>query len=596
MSDLTGHSLGRYQILEQLGQGGMATVYKAYDTRLERDVAVKVLRTDQFAPATLERILKRFEREARALAKLTHPNIVGVIDYGEHEGAPYLVMEYLPGGTLKQRLGKPMPWQDALRLLLPIADALNYAHQHNILHRDVKPSNILLTENGQPMLTDFGIAKILDLEDGQTLTATGVGVGTPEYMSPEQGLGKPVDARTDVYSLGIVLYELVTGRKPFQADTPMAVVLMQATEPLPRPTHFVPDLPEAVEKLLLKALAKQPQDRYASMAEMAAAMERIVVSVQSSVFSGQSSVVGSAISISQSPITNQQSAILNQQSDAATIDQGATGETFDSGATVLQEETIGEHLARAAAGNELTLTLAPGVTMTFVRIPAGPFQMGSPKGEGDSDEHPQHEVYLDEYWMGKTPVTNRQYEAFVRATGREAPGHWKKGFIPEGKEEHPVVYVSWHDAVAFCEWLSRVSGETIRLPSEAEWEKAARGTDGRRYPWGNEKPSKALCNYASGWFSAGTTPVGKYSPQGDSPYGCVDMAGNVWEWMNDWYDDDYYSQSSTRNPPGPASGEGRVLRGGAWSSYENYVRAAYRGRSEPGYRDVYIGFRCSRSP
>ena len=146
MGNLIGQSIGRYHILEQLGEGGMATVYKAYDTRLERDVAVKVLRTELFAPSVFERILKRFEREAKALGKLSHPNIVNVHDYGEHDNQPYLVMEYLPGGTLKDKLGRPMPWQEAVRLLIPIAEALAYAHEHGILHRDVKPSNILLAE------------------------------------------------------------------------------------------------------------------------------------------------------------------------------------------------------------------------------------------------------------------------------------------------------------------------------------------------------------------------------------------------------------------------------------------------------------------
>ena len=238
MTNLIGQSLGRYHILEQLGEGGMAIVYKAYDTRLERDVAVKVIRTDLFGQAVIERILKRFEREAKALARLSHPNIVKVHDYGEHEGAPYLVLEYLSAGTLKQRLGKPISWQEAVRLLIPVAQALDYAHEHNIIHRDIKPSNILLTEKGQPMLTDFGIAKLLDAGEGQTLTATGVGVGTPEYMAPEQGLGKEVDARTDVYSLGVVFYELVTGRKPYVADTPMAVVFKHLTDPLPRPKRL----------------------------------------------------------------------------------------------------------------------------------------------------------------------------------------------------------------------------------------------------------------------------------------------------------------------------------------------------------------------
>ena len=273
MVNIIGQSLGRYHIIEQLGEGGMATVYKAYDTRLERDVAVKVIRVDQFAPAMLEQILKRFEREAKALARLTHPNIVHINDYGEQEGIPYLVMDFLPGGTLKPRLGQPIPWQEAARLLVPVADALGYAHEHGIIHRDVKPSNILLTDKGQPMLTDFGIAKILESEETQTLTATGVGIGTPEYMAPEQISSKSVDQRADIYALGIVFYEMLTGRRPFEADTPLAVLVKQANEPLPRPRQFCPDLPEAVELVLFKTLAKKPEDRYQSMDEVSKALE-----------------------------------------------------------------------------------------------------------------------------------------------------------------------------------------------------------------------------------------------------------------------------------------------------------------------------------
>ena len=190
----------RYRIVSLLGEGGMATVYKAYDTRLETEVAFKVIRTEQFAPAVLERVLRRFEREAKALARLTHPNIVKVTDYGEHEGAPFLVMEYLPGGTLKhllaERAGRPLPWEEAVRLLLPIARALHFAHQEGFIHRDVKPSNILITRSGEPMLSDFGIAKLLESEE-TTLTGTGVGVGTPEYMAPEQWTGK-TSAQSDV--------------------------------------------------------------------------------------------------------------------------------------------------------------------------------------------------------------------------------------------------------------------------------------------------------------------------------------------------------------------------------------------------------------
>ena len=277
MTNLIGQSLGRYHILEQLGEGGMATVYKAYDTRLETDVAVKVIRTDNLAPSIVERALKRFEREAKALAKLTHANIVKVTDYGEHEGKPYLVMPYLPGGTLKARLqGKPMPWQDAVHWLLPIARALSYAHKQGMIHRDIKPSNILITEAGDPLLTDFGIAKIIDEEATVDLTGTSATVGTPEYMAPEQVTSKSVDARADIYALGVVFYEMVTGRKPFQADTPMAVLFKHASEPLPRTGQFVHDVPETVEKVLIKALAKKPENRYQSMDEFSGSLEQLV--------------------------------------------------------------------------------------------------------------------------------------------------------------------------------------------------------------------------------------------------------------------------------------------------------------------------------
>jgi eukaryotic-like serine/threonine-protein kinase len=277
MKDLTGQSIGRYHIIERLGEGGMAVVYKAFDTRLETNVAIKFIRSEKLVAENVDKTLKRFKIEAQKMAQLTQPNIVPVTDFGEYEEMPYLVMRYMPGGNLKQKMGKPMPYQEAAHLLVPIAGALEFAHRQNIIHRDVKPANILLTLSGEPMLTDFGIAKILsnDEETHDSLTATGVGIGTPEYMSPEQGKGQKIDQRSDVYALGIVFYELVTGRKPFMADTPLAVVIKQVTEPLPRPRKYVPDLPELVERIIFKALAKNPDDRYQSMGEFADAMEKL---------------------------------------------------------------------------------------------------------------------------------------------------------------------------------------------------------------------------------------------------------------------------------------------------------------------------------
>jgi serine/threonine protein kinase len=270
MSDLTNTTLGRYQITRRLGHGGMATVYLAHDPRLGRDVAVKVIdarhqETDKF--------LKRFEREARALAQLSHPNIVKVLDFGEQDGLPYLVMEHIPGGTLA-RVEKPMPYEQAARLLLPIADALHYAHTQGIIHRDVKPSNILLKASGEPMLSDFGIARMLGLEDTTDLTLSGSPLGSPGYMSPEQGQGKQVDHRTDIYALGTVLYELVTGTKPYKADTPMAVLHKQLTEPVPNPQKTIPTLPKEVARAITTTLSTTPNRRLADMSIFARELEK----------------------------------------------------------------------------------------------------------------------------------------------------------------------------------------------------------------------------------------------------------------------------------------------------------------------------------
>jgi serine/threonine protein kinase len=240
MADLTGKDIGRYHIIEALGQGGMAEVYKAYDARLMREVAIKVIRKEAIAAALHEEMLKRFEREARSLARLSHPNIVKVYDFGEYNDSPYLVMEYLTGGTLKTKAsGRVISWSEAARLLAPVARALEYAHEEGVLHRDVKPANILLTRRDMPMLSDFGIARIMDTDVSTQLTGTNAGIGTPEYMAPEQWLGRPV-AQTDIYALGVVLYELVTGRRPYIADTPRGGDVETGHRPAAQPEAICP--------------------------------------------------------------------------------------------------------------------------------------------------------------------------------------------------------------------------------------------------------------------------------------------------------------------------------------------------------------------
>ncbi len=277
IDNLIGREIDRYKILEQIGKGGMATVYKAYDTRLEREVALKVIRREVFTQEEIDMLLKRFELEAKSLGRLSHPNIVPVIDYGEFEGAPYLVMVYLPGGTLKDKLGEPMPWRKAVRQILPVANALEYVHDRKIINRDIKPSNILLTENGEPLLTDFGLVKVFGEKgkDATSLTGSGQGLGTPDYMAPEQWTGEAT-AQSDLYSLGVVLYEMITGYRPYVADTPAGVLLKQASEPLPLPTTYIPDLPKGIESILLKVLAKDPKNRYANIHEFVSELENLL--------------------------------------------------------------------------------------------------------------------------------------------------------------------------------------------------------------------------------------------------------------------------------------------------------------------------------
>ncbi|MBT7191915.1 MAG: protein kinase, partial [Anaerolineae bacterium] len=456
MSNLIGKYLDRYHILEQLGEGGMATVYKAFDTRLERDVAIKVIRTELFGKAVIERILKRFEREAKALARLSHPNIVKVHDYGEYEDAPYLVLEYLPGGTLKDKLkGTPMDWEVAFRLLLPVVRALSVAHREKIIHRDLKPSNILLTDGGEPLLTDFGIAKILELDDGQTLTGTGVGVGTPEYMAPEQGLGKDVDARADIYALGVVLYEMITGRKPYTADTPMAVVFKHVSDPLPRPTEYVPKLALQAEKVLLKTLAKEPKNRYQNMQELAQAIEIALrgkggAKIKADEEDAQSvdtqktvlveSGVDAELTVDDFETDPEQTAwVAPQKEKADKPDYGIVRQpkiapppprkaqerrtdylpwvvgaalVFIGGLIWLDSSSSRSATPTMTPALQATITLTQpaasslGIGSFIIRhsdemkmlyIPAGEFEMGSE--DGGSDEKPIHTVYLDAFWM-----------------------------------------------------------------------------------------------------------------------------------------------------------------------------------------------------
>lgn len=253
-----GSNLGPYRIIEQVGRGGMATVYKAFQASLKRFVAIKVL--PEFLAAE-QGFRSRFEQEAVAVASLRHPNILTVFDHGEQDGIAYIVTEFVDGGTLADQVGKPLPIDYATQILGPIASAVDYAHARRVLHRDLKPSNILIARDGTPILSDFGLALMMTTSQAR-LTQSGTILGTPEYMSPEQCEGEVMTAAADIYSLGVVAYEMLTGRVPFSAATPAAVLIAQIQNQLPPPRQINPALSPAIEGALLKALAKNPSERF----------------------------------------------------------------------------------------------------------------------------------------------------------------------------------------------------------------------------------------------------------------------------------------------------------------------------------------------
>jgi len=276
MQITAGTLVGPYEIVEQLGRGGMATVFKARHTVLERDAALKFL---DLAFLEDPEFVKRFRHEARVIAGLDHPNIVPVFDFSEHEGLPYLVMKFVEGETLKARLERgKLSTAHIAEMVQAIGDGLSYAHEQGVLHRDVKPSNVLLGKDGSIYLSDFGLARMA--ASAQSTLSREFMLGTPQYISPEQARSEPnLDARTDVYSFGILIYELLVGQVPFDADTPISIIHDHLYSPPPRPSAKAPETSEDVDRVILRALAKDKKERFATVDEMVEALRESMQAV-----------------------------------------------------------------------------------------------------------------------------------------------------------------------------------------------------------------------------------------------------------------------------------------------------------------------------
>jgi serine/threonine protein kinase len=672
---------GQYRIEGQLGHGGFGSVYRAHDTHLREDVAIK-----EMIPGLVgdEETLKRFLAEAKATMRLSHDRIVRTHHvFAEGEGAGeshyYIVMEYMAGGSLEEWLDEKgqVPVATAVAIGGQVAEGLAYAHDRGVVHCDLKPANILFTadleaSDAGAKVADFGIAHVSEQMLTRTWhTSAGFVAGTLPYMSPEQTRGQRDDPRLDVYALGAVLYHMITGRIYLdfgEEDTPYTladnILRIHNEQPAPPSVHS-PGVPSWLDGVILKALHKQPEDRFATIADMQAAL---LEQGQISRTPVSDAPIASARPLERpapppaapdvvpkvedvlppTPLppdwdlgleddetlrpspdleeTIPQLADLRGQlarsiEEARRIKAESKRETradheerrrreserrrqegLEKAEEAIQRavERVQRHAQRRIEHRVLDEQLAPlleqvgsmwdgvspaleqlgSIPGTFepdaegkvpiwqrlgiglIQIPAGVFLYGDDKVRVD----------LPGYYLAQLPVTNAQYKVFVKATGHPAPRHWKKGRIPRGRKSHPVVNVSWHDAVVFCEWAG------CRLPTEHEWEKGARGTDGLEYPWGDEWEEER-CNTAEAGIGD-TTPARKH-PQGASPYGLLDMAGNVWEWCQDWAEE---------------KKKHKVLRGGAWDQPSARARCASRHKWHPESGSDMIGFRVALTP
>jgi serine/threonine protein kinase len=639
----------------------MAAVYRAYQASVDRYVALKVL--PQIHSSDPE-FVKRFNQEAQVLAKLIHPYIVPIYDFGEAEGYTYLVMPFIKEGTLAELItGKPFSLSDIEKIITQVGDALDYAHnEHDIIHRDIKPSNVLIGERGDCMLTDFGIAKIM--ESSVEITRSGTILGTPAYMSPEQGAGQKIDQRSDIYSLGVILYELCTGRVPFKAETPVAVIFKHVHDPLPPPSEYNPEIGVNVERIILKSLAKDPDDRFQAAEEMVEAFQAAVKADEESQSSAhlRPTIIDPILPESDTPSDDEDEdekirsklpvvisivivgiVISLFMLDVIQFDLGMfrATETQEEKATEVGETESPEPTEVVFTPTESPTTLVPAFpepregevqynpidSAEMIYIPEGCFWMGASKADNpyvEEREGPVHEVCLDGYWIYRKEVNISQFQQFVDATGyrtlAERQGYgmvfsylgdgkydWEEvqganWQFPQGQSSspaaglYPVEHIAWEDGVAYCEWAR------MRLPTEAEWEHAARGPSNSLYPWGNSLPTDHLLNLSDkncpgmadktdlddGYGRS--APTGSYQP---NLYDLYDMAGNVWEWVFDWYSP--YTSGLKHNPTGPVTGEERIARGGAWDYGEGAARSTYRHRPKYDTSETY-GFRCAGTP
>ena len=697
--------LGKYRVLEEIGRGGFSIVYRAEHPKLNKIVAIKLMLPTLFSD---QEAIQRFIKEAHTVAALKHERIIQISDLSEDAGRLFMVMEYLPDGDLHHWLetqARPK-FRQAAGLVADVAAALDYAHSQGIVHGDVKPGNILLAEDGSARLADFGVLRAVE---NSSVTSAEMTRGTPYYISPEQAEGGRATPLSDQYALGVVAYELLTGRLPFEGDTPLTIYLKHVREIPPPASQVNPSITPQLEAALARALEKAPAKRYPDCRSFARALREAVAATEAAQYQDlvgrataaleqhdpesarplieaalqiqpdeprsralledlqareraqrdyQSAVEALAAARAAAEILRQAkepppdpAALLERLAprpplwqsllrrwrlglllalglcvfglltglgdvlntgtlfSAAPALYGTGTSTLTPSAGELRRQTLVAGVRTSTATATSTATLTPTVTSTptntstitltatststptatstytptatptlgvgstwlrkadgmlMLYVPAGPFTMG----EGGT----AHQVTLSAFWIDQTDVTNEKYAKCVAAgvcpppSGNASATHLDY-YINSLYATFPVISINWYEARSYCDWAGRASKATIGLPSDAQWEKVARWTDGRTYPWG-EPIDSTYANYGGNVGDA--TRVCSY-PKGNNPDGACDMAGNVWQWV----------------------AEAGVARGGSWSSNESNVRSVHRIYLGPIARFVSVGFRCA---
>ena len=533
----------KYTIIGKIGQGGMAAVYLAENNNDKSKVAIKrmlpVLMSDRD-------FKERFSKEAETQSRLLHPNIAKIIEFDDVN--LIIVQEYIDGENLEKILKRRilLPEAEALRIFKDVLQALNYAHQRGIIHRDVKTSNIIIDKDGNPKITDFGISLIMG-EDRKT--KTGVSVGTPEYMSPEQIKGeKEIDHRVDVYSSGIVLYEMLTGRLPFgSADSEFSIKSMHINKTPSPPTLLNSNISYELSDIIIKALEKDPDRRYAGCGEFCSIIE------------------------------NYEKKHRDPEPDAENISVKVEEEY--KAAEALQDIPSDS----SSAGPKITLH-TDNCEVILRYCPPGNFYMGSPAEEvGRLENEILHRVEISAgFWILETPVTQGLYKDIM--------GKNPSYFLGESR---PVEMVNWRDAEMFCKRLSSITGRLITLPTEAEWEYACRAGTDTKFNCGDAIGSSMANFHSDDLYRKETTDVCSFTP---NAWGLYDMHGNIFEWCLDHFVD--YDDNIIQDPVGRAQGlkrhimpTARSARGGSWFYDASYLRSAARFGCYPSIASYHVGFR-----